>query len=199
MSNKELIRLIDAYLTKEEYDVLQELLYPIGTTPEELYKHRGGVRDIKIDKKGHVVYLDLSFHNLETLPPAIAKLSKLKVLKIPYGRLKELPSEIGLLSELRSLDLYENQLTYLPEAICNLTSLRSLNIANNYITSLPTCMIDLPNLKQLFLNSPPYQPYLIHLGIDSTKYMKICLSYNNLDETSRKLVKELKKKGVRVF
>jgi internalin A len=63
------------------------------------------------------------------------------------NQLNSLPPEIGQLTKLRDLYLHNNQLTSLPSEIGLLTNLQELNLYNNQLRQLPVEMGDLANLS----------------------------------------------------
>jgi Leucine-rich repeat (LRR) protein len=120
---------------------------------------------------------------VETLPPALCMLPRLKVLKLDTCRyntlpleigclkglkelivinetnekvgLKELPKEIGNLTELELLNIGGNLLTDLPKEISNLKKLEWLSLEKNGISKLPMVITSLEKLKVLILNNNP--------------------------------------------
>ena len=88
----------------------------------------------------------------KTLPPEIAKLTNLKVLKLYGCGLDSLPKEIGQLKNLEVLDLGGNYLKKLPAEFCNLTNLKELNLKRNEIELLPDEIGNLKNLTSLDLS-----------------------------------------------
>ena len=61
------------------------------------------------------------------------KLADLKSLDLSYKNLQELPPELFTLNSLEFLDLSHNQLASLPKEILKLKSLKSLDISWNHI------------------------------------------------------------------
>ena len=115
--------------------------------------------------------LDLSFRQLTSLPPEIAKLTNLTSLDLSETQLTSLPPEIAKLTNLTSLNLDYNQLTSLPPEITKLTNLTSLDLGFNPLTSLPPEITKLANLTSLGLrytgltNVPPEIAKLTNLTI----------------------------------
>lgn len=122
------------------------------------------------------------------LPPELAKLSHLRVLRLHHNYIwGSIPSEYGLLAgSLHELDLQGNELEEsIPETLYNLTSLQILNLAGNFFTgSLSTRIGMLTSLEALFVqeNSLSGQvpwPELASL----TNLTEISLQYNRLSGT----------------
>ena len=97
--------------------------------------------------------MDLSNHELTSLPESIGNLKYLDTLKLDGNQLTSLPESIGNLTNLKELDLYGNQLTSLPESIGNLENLDYLSLSNNQFTSLPESIGNLKNLDTLDLTN----------------------------------------------
>ena len=98
-------------------------------------------------------HLDLSNLSLSHVPPEIAKLSYLTVLRLQNNQLANLPPEIGQLSSLKELDLQRNELTSLPPAIGRFTALTRLRLSSNCLTRLPTEIGRLTSLTELHLDN----------------------------------------------
>jgi len=96
--------------------------------------------------------LDLSFKNLDYLPPEIGRFTSLESLFLSGNKnLKELPREIGLLSSLMGLSLDSCSLRELPDEIENLTQLQLLNLQSNDLKELPVGIGKLSQLRKLNL------------------------------------------------
>lgn len=85
----------------------------------------------------NLVKLVLDRNSLIALPPAIAKLRKLRTLSCGNNELSTVPKEIGLLHALRNLDLHYNNIKILPGEIWQMISLRSLNLSSNVLDEFP--------------------------------------------------------------
>ncbi|CAM9404182.1 unnamed protein product [Chrysoparadoxa australica] len=81
--------------------------------------------------------LNLSCNKLDALPVEIGKCTRLKVLKVNGNYLEALPSEIGKCILLEELIVSENKIAELPVSLAGLQGLHILNAANNCLTSIP--------------------------------------------------------------
>lgn len=96
--------------------------------------------------------LDLSFKNLDYLPPEIGRFTSLESLFLSGNKdLEELPREIGFLSSLMGLSLDSCNLRELPAEIENLTQLQILNLQSNNLKELPVGIGKLSQLRKLNL------------------------------------------------
>jgi internalin A len=96
--------------------------------------------------------LNLSNHQLTSVPPKIAKLPDLNSLDLSNNQLTSVPPEITRLTNLTSLNLAGNQLTSLPPEIASLTNIGRLDLSENQLTSLPLEIARLTNLVYLDLS-----------------------------------------------
>lgn len=130
-------------------------IYSIESIPSQLFIN---ITDL--------LFLDLSYNKLETLPPQTRRLANLETLILndnPLGlfQLRQLPSLMNLetlhmrntqrtltnipssldsLTNLSDLDLSQNALPKIPEAIYSLINLKRLNLSDNQITELSTAI-----------------------------------------------------------
>lgn len=116
----------------------------------EINKNRSNDIDISIaaDKirqacQTRQIELDLSHHDLTTLPITVWKLTNLRRLNLSYNSLQNLPPEIRQLTHLRNLNIQNNQLHLLPNEIAGLHHLETLNLNNNPIPFLPQTIVDM--------------------------------------------------------
>jgi hypothetical protein len=126
--------------------------------------------------------LDLSGHELTSLPPEITQLTNLQTLRLSVNRLTSLPPEITQLTNLQTLDLSINQLTSLPPEITQLTNLQTLDLSINHLASLPPEITQLANLQSLNLNfnqlttlPPKLAPLLengLNLDLDGNRFQE---------------------------
>jgi GTPase SAR1 family protein len=100
--------------------------------------------------------LDLSGHELTSLPEELADLTQLVTLRLgcdPHtlrnNDMKVLPDWMANLTYLQFLDLSFNQLTALPDGIANLTNLESIDLSDNRLTALTHSMASLTSLQSL--------------------------------------------------
>lgn len=101
--------------------------------------------------------LNLSGQNLTTVPPEIARLSRLYHLNLSANRLTQLPPSLCTLTTLEELLLQNNQLTGLPAEINRLVHLRELYLGHNLLRSLPD-LSQLNQLEILILRGNPLPP-----------------------------------------
>lgn len=129
---------------------------------------------------------DIEQNHLQTLPPEIGRLSRLRVLHLNSNELSTLPPEFARLQNLELLNLYNNPLHTLPDAVCALSGLRELvadkcrlstipaqiaqlqqlrkvNFATNRLTSLPAEIAQMPQLEKVFLANNPLQEFPLGL------------------------------------
>ncbi|XP_078722315.1 leucine-rich repeat-containing protein 63 [Lampetra fluviatilis] len=83
-----------------------------------------------------LVYLNLSYNNLRSLPHELLELGGLEVLKLRNNPLSGLPQQLAGLSHLHTLVLSFCLFTSLPQSVYNLPNLRMLDVSYNSITSL---------------------------------------------------------------
>ncbi|MCK4647734.1 hypothetical protein KAT24_02285 [Candidatus Pacearchaeota archaeon] len=213
VSNKleSLVDFCDVQLQKGDRDVIYELFESAGKNLEDYYQ----VNDFKIEiENNRIVNLSMGDLYPRIIPTSIGNLSSLRNLSLWRSRIISLPESICNLNSLESLHVNLNSLTSLPESICNLNSLKYLNCCANYLTSLPenignlgslehlyvglNKLISLPesigklyNLKEfsMFCNEITYLPESI-LNLSFLECLN--LKFNPLDNSSERLIKELK-------
>lgn len=103
-----------------------------------------------------LLFLDLSYNRLETLPPQTRRLANLETLILdnnPLGlfQLRQLPS----LMKLKTLHMRNTQRTLnnIPSTLDCLTNLSDLDLAENGLPKVPEAIYSLVNLKRLNLSS----------------------------------------------
>ena len=96
-----------------------------------------------------LIWLDLNFNKLQSLPEQIGVLWALQNLYVQGNQLQFLPEWIGQLPVLEYLDVSNNQLQSLPEQIGQLPVLEYLDVSNNQLQSLPEQIGQLPVLEYL--------------------------------------------------
>jgi len=85
-----------------------------------------------VNKKGHIIALDLAGQKLVTIPESIGTLSKLEHLNLWNNNLTSLPESIESLIKLKSLYLDWNNFSIIPEIKWEkLKALKKLNLNNN--------------------------------------------------------------------
>ena len=165
-----------------------------------------------------LIYLNLDYNKLKTLPRIIGDFKDLKELRAGNNKFEEIPDEISKLTHLEHLFLDSNNLKTIPKSIGELKSLKILYLDGNYIEELPESIGKLKNLKNIglmcnCLNRLPYSvrelESLRRLDVRSNKLHKLneeILNIKNLEEIhideylkSEETTKNLKKKGVRVL
>lgn len=82
------------------------------------------------------IELDLSHHDLTTLPITVWKLTDIRRLNLSYNHLQNIPPEIKQLTNLENLNVRNNQLHSLPNEIACLNNLQILNLHSNFIPHL---------------------------------------------------------------
>lgn len=110
----------------------------------------------------HLVYLDISYNHVSSLPESFGYLFHLKTLLLNNNRLQELPASFCLLLRLGKVDLSHNRLSHLPEQIGQMESLQSINVSYNALENLPSSLGKSSTIKlilALFNNckDPPQQ------------------------------------------
>lgn len=115
--------------------------------------------------------LDLSNNQLQSLPPALFTLRRLRRLLLAGNLLEVLPAEVKSLQLLTELDLSGNRIEILPPALCNsCLELRILNVAHNSLSSLPRGIAALSQLCRLDLRSNSLEELPAELGCCSGLY-----------------------------
>lgn len=122
-----------------------------------------------------LLYLNLSFNNLNSLPVEVFNLRHLEVLKLRDNPIKEIPEGIHKLKKLRTfvisfclisslplglfllpclqlLDVSYNKITFIPNDIRNLRALECLNVEGNELCALPCGALSLP-IRQLRISN----------------------------------------------
>ena len=96
-----------------------------------------------------LMYLNIGFNPLPTIPSGMWRLSKLTTLTAEGSQISAVPSDIGRLTKLRHLRLAFNKLISLPSTLTELVSLKSLALQGNMIHRLPHDLGRLTNLQDL--------------------------------------------------
>ena len=102
--------------------------------------------------------LDLSGHQLTSLPADVTSQNDIKILNLSNNQLMTLPPEIGNMTNLEEINVENNRLVDIPSEISKLVKLKRADFSNNRLTNLS------PELaKMTWLN------YLNLSGYDSSK------------------------------
>ncbi|HJN73000.1 MAG TPA: TonB family protein [Myxococcota bacterium] len=104
-------------------------------------------------RKANATTLDLSEHELQSLPSDLFQFTQLKELNLQGNQLEALPGEIGQLQALKRLDLSRNDLTALPEELWRLRALEVLNLQGNRLETISEDIGQLRALQRLDLES----------------------------------------------
>ena len=88
---------------------------------------------ISADTLSIAVNIDMSYGDVDSIPPEIGHLTNVCGLFINNCRITSLPAEIGQLINLKKLSIYRNELTSLPPEIGHLTNLKTLKIGRAHV------------------------------------------------------------------
>jgi Leucine-rich repeat (LRR) protein len=132
-----------------------------------LYLHDNQLRSLppSLARLTRLRYLNISENAFDALPESIFGMTGLIELRASDNRLTTLPDSVGRLARLRELHLRNNRLASLPESIAELKELRQLDLRGNPLTHLPAALAQLPRLEKLdlrWVNLPP-PPFLASL------------------------------------
>ena len=86
---------------------------------------------------GEIRNLTLTDNDIEDIPPEIANLSELAVLKLEKNKVKSIPVEVIKLTKLSILSLKNNKLLSVPNEVGQLTKLSVLDVEHNHLEMLP--------------------------------------------------------------
>lgn len=164
-SHKDLIVILsarDSYSSLERYREDRSLICLFQALPKEMQKQfpsPQGFTSLQVYEKAAllrvwfrekdfsgVTEIDLRNKKLVTLPPELAKFSKLQRLNINGNMLSKLPDCVFQLTELTELKASKNQLQSLSPAIARLQNLKTLDISKNALKTLP---VELETLEQI--------------------------------------------------
>ncbi len=95
--------------------------------------------------------LNLSGNALQTLPPDLHRLRRLRVLFCSHNRFTELPTSLGLCAQLETVGFRANQIASVSGQALPV-SLRALILTENQLTQLPPDLGKLPHLQKLMLS-----------------------------------------------
>ena len=147
----------------------------------------------------------LNFGRITSLPPAIGKLTNLKLLSLfndingdsSEYVLESLPAEIGQLTSLEVLSFLSSRLTSLPATIGQLTSLKRLQLAGNQLTSLPAEVRQLRSLERLNLGHNQLTTLPEWIG-ELTSLKKLTIYGNQLTSLPAAAIDGLRARGCNV-
>ena len=97
----------------------------------------------------YITELNLSGNKLNTLPPEVGLLKKLKTMNLAWNNIFKLPSSIGDLESLEEVDLGHNNLSNLIGNFSNLHNLESILLNHNMFKTIPPVILKLRALKTL--------------------------------------------------
>lgn len=107
--------------------------------------------DLTLHCEGTIQSLVLWNNYLVSLPPEIARCTKLTDLKLGNNHLPNLPEHIGRLTALNKLDVSGNRIASVPSSLSHLVDLKLLNFSRNSLQVRPALRrprICLPNLAE---------------------------------------------------
>ena len=96
--------------------------------------------------------VNLAGNELESLPPQLCQLSRLKALFLGGNKIRRIPTEVEGLRSLETLYLGGNRLEHVPATLGRLSHLRALSLCNNQLVSIPPTLANLNRLKSLSLH-----------------------------------------------
>lgn len=95
------------------------------------------------------VELDLSYSDLKSLPPFIAKCTNLESISLVGNNLQAFPAELLALPKLRRINVSFNQIDSIPDDVAKLPAVEELNLAGNKIRSIPSGLASISTLRML--------------------------------------------------
>ncbi|XP_039770933.1 leucine-rich repeat-containing protein 63 isoform X2 [Ornithorhynchus anatinus] len=167
-----------------------------------------------------LLYLNLSFNDLQLFPEEVFCLENLQVLNLRSNPIKEIPSKIRelqklktftisfnlisllppglfLLPSLQLLDISYNCICVIPEDIRHLRTLEVLNVEGNELVALPSSALKL-HLKKIFLDNTFTHPLLWRENSRNSAQRLIhlaslCFAQNHLWQNYKVLPQEAQK------
>ncbi|XP_028610114.1 leucine-rich repeat-containing protein 63 [Grammomys surdaster] len=115
-----------------------------------------------------LIYLNLSFNDLNEFPIEILYLQNLQVLKMRNNPIKSIPSEIQLLTYLRIFSIAFNYIAELPIGLFCLNYLEELDVSYNEIENIPNEIQRLRSLEKLVVDGNPitsFPPGILKLNL----------------------------------
>ncbi|XP_062587393.1 malignant fibrous histiocytoma-amplified sequence 1 homolog [Saccostrea cucullata] len=130
---------------KIEYLVLSRKWYPREGGMKELPKAACGLKELR--------YLDVSWHQIHTIPDEVGNLTKLESLNMKGNFLKYVSSNIVKCTSLSELNLTGalKLNSYIPEELLQLSELRTLNLNNNYFSEISPKIKGLKKLRHFIM------------------------------------------------
>jgi Leucine-rich repeat (LRR) protein len=137
---------------------------------------------------------------LSVLPPDIAKLTELTILRLTFQRIKRLPDEICSMKSLTELAVSESletipdsignlvnlgalyvssKIKAIPQSLAQLYSLRSLNLTGDHFDTIPQSIFALTNLTSLIMTSTGLYSVPSQIG-GLSELNLLYLDHNNL-------------------
>lgn len=134
-----------SHCKKIEYLVLSRKWYPREGGMKELPKAACGLKELQ--------YLDVSWHQIHTIPDEVGNLTKLESLNMKGNFLKYVSSNIVHCTSLRELNLTGalKLNSYIPPELLQLSELRTLNLNNNYFSEISPKINGLKKLKHFIM------------------------------------------------
>jgi hypothetical protein len=97
---------------------------------------------------------DLTLEGIESFPPSLCDLPKLRILTINRrgeAGVASLPDAIASLVSLRTLRIRAQRMTELPDAIADLDALVELDLRHSGVRRLPDRLMEVPRLRRIFV------------------------------------------------
>lgn len=130
---------------KIEYLELSRKWYPREGGMKELPKAACGLKEL--------LYLDVSWHQIHTIPDEVGNLTKLESLNLKGNFLRNVSPNIVSCTSLRELNLTGalKLNSYIPPELLQLSELRTLNLNNNYFSQISPKINGLKKLKHFIM------------------------------------------------
>ncbi|MEI7526867.1 MAG: leucine-rich repeat domain-containing protein, partial [Mariniphaga sp.] len=138
----------------------------------------------------HLIFLDLSHNNINSLPTELWDLDSLQCLQLSFNEIPSIPESIRGLQNLKNLDVSYNRLTFLPAELFNLNNLSRLSVRSNKITVLQEGLAKLKELKSLDLSNNPLKSLPAEIG-NLQKLKALYLDGNNFPEAEKQRIQKL--------
>jgi Leucine-rich repeat (LRR) protein len=119
---------------------------------------------IKALDAAKITYLNLSYNQIEVIPPEIESFSQLQYLNLSHNRITIIVPEIENLFQLQKLLINDNQIEVIPPELVNLLQLRVLDIGYNKIEIILREIENLFQLQELNISSNNLQAIPPEIG-----------------------------------